>query len=209
MKKKFFILALLLHGFLFSVSAQNMREIFIGMPDSIIPLMSRTNREDCADFIDAGMKACVTNRLDGKSEMLQLTSDYLKIKMSECSFLQMKLLPMTSGDTVVCVINTLCAEACDSRIRFFTKDWADVSGISSFFKKPMIEDFFSDKDSLERKMQISDMYLVEFVLSPLNDELLAKYTMPAYMTKEDSIFIAKSLCDIKYIWNGKTYEKSK
>ena len=42
--------------------AQNMKSVFIAMPDSITPLLSQVNKEDCVDFLDSNMKAEVTNR---------------------------------------------------------------------------------------------------------------------------------------------------
>ena len=45
--------------------AQNMRSVFISMPDSITPLLTKVNKEDCVDFLDSNMKAEVKNRFDG------------------------------------------------------------------------------------------------------------------------------------------------
>ena len=73
------------------VSAQSMRTLFVEMPDSIMPLLTKNNREDCVDFIDAGMQARVTNRLDSKSELLKFTPDYLLLKTSSSGSMQMKM----------------------------------------------------------------------------------------------------------------------
>ena len=35
-----------------SASAQNMRSVFIAMPDSITPLLTKVNKEDFVDFLD-------------------------------------------------------------------------------------------------------------------------------------------------------------
>ena len=40
-----------------SVSAQDMKSVFIAMPDSITPLLTKVNKEDCVDFLDSNMKA--------------------------------------------------------------------------------------------------------------------------------------------------------
>ena len=49
MKKYITILLLMLAAL--PVAAQNMRTLFVGMPDSIVPLLTPTNRADCVDFI--------------------------------------------------------------------------------------------------------------------------------------------------------------
>lgn len=206
MKKYIYILSLLTYLFTSPAKAQEMRTIFIEMPDSVIPLLTHSNRADCVDFLDAKMRARVTNRLDGHSELLQLTTDYLKMQLTDHTSLQMKLLPRTSGDTIICMIKTVCAEACDSRIQFYTKKWQQISPCTKLFKKPRIKDFFTNDNSLEKILRIADMYLVELTLSPLQTTIKANYTMPAYMSHEDSTFVTKSMHPIEYQWTGKRFE---
>ena len=66
--KKLLVLIILCSGCLsFSLSAQDMRSIFLNAPDEIFPLLTKSYRADLVDYIDAGMTAKVTNRLDGTS----------------------------------------------------------------------------------------------------------------------------------------------
>lgn len=205
MKKILFILVSFILMSTTNMVAQNIRTLFIEMPDSIQPLLTATNRADCVDFLDAGMKARITNRLDGEAELLQLTEDYLRIKISKYSEMQMKLLPCTSGDTILGVINTVCAEVCDSRMHFYTKNWEEIKPLKSFFKRPILKEFFIDDDSLSKRMSISDMYVVELTFSPTDYNLSARYTIPSYLSPEDSIFLTKGMHNIEYRWNGKKF----
>ena len=208
MRKIVYILIFLAFAFVAQTNAQEMRSIFVEMPDSIIPLLTQNNRADCVDFLDAKMKARVTNRLDGHSELLQLTPDYLKMKLTGHSYLQMKLLPRSTGDTIICMINTVCAEACDSRIHFYTKKWQEIKA-AELFKKPRTKEFFAADGSLEKILQIADIYLVELTLTPSTTTLQATYTMPAYMSRNDSAFVTKTMHPINYIWTGKAFERTK
>ena len=185
------------------VAAQDMRAVFLGMPDSIIPLLTENNRADCVDFVDAGMRAQVTNRLGGKSELLKLTGDYLRMKTSSHSIFEMKLLPRTVGDTLLCVVRSVCAEACNSRVSFYTKEWKECKDVP--FEYPALKSFFNAGDSLGKVLDIADIYLVELRLSPTAGELEASYTMPAYMSKDDSLFVTKYLRKITYRWDGKGF----
>ena len=207
MRKLAYILTLML-ALATQANAQEMRTIFTEMPDSIIPLLTYSNRADCVDFLDAKMKARVTNRLDGQSELLQLTPDYLKMKLTKHTQLQMKLLPRSSGDTIICMVNTVCAEANDSRIRFYTKEWKEITPATKMFKKPLTREFFAAGDSLEKILKIADIYLVELTLAPESTTRQANYTMPAYMTRSDSAFVTKSMRPINDRWTGKTFEKT-
>ena len=125
------------------------------------------------------------------------------------TLLQMKLLPRSSGDTIICMVNTACAEARDSRIRFYTKKWQEIKPVTELFKKPMIKNFFATNDSLEKILRVADMYLVELILSPSETTMQANYTMPAYMSRTDSIFVTKSMHPIVYRWTGKAFELNK
>lgn len=207
MRKCVYILIFFL-AFVPAVRAQEMRTVFVGMPDSIQPVLTADNRADCVDFLDAGMSARVSNRLEGKSELLQLTADYLRMKITTNSEMQMKLLPCASGDTLICMVNTVCAEARDSRIRFYTKKWLEVKNIGKIFLRPSIMDFFPIDTLLEKKMEIADIELIEYILSPAEPTLTARYTMPSYMSRKDSAFVAKGMHDIVFRWNGKAFGKS-
>ena len=187
------------------VEAQNMRTLFLEMPDSIAPLLTRTNRADCVDFLEAGMKAEVTNLLDGRSSLQKLTPDYLKMKTTSHSEMQMNLLPRSGGDTIICIINTVRAEAADSRIRFYDKEWKELKPTSKFFTAPAIKEFFTVNERSDKRLLMADIYLVELILSPDATTLQAKYTMPAYMSGADSAFVAGGMHDIKYHWNGKKF----
>ena len=67
MRKVLLIVVSVLCGI--SASAQDMKSVFIAMPDSITPLVTKVNKEDCVDFLDSNMKAEVKNRFDGTAEM--------------------------------------------------------------------------------------------------------------------------------------------
>ena len=49
MKKTLFVIGMLLCGL--SLYAQDMKTLFIAMPDSVAPLLTKVNREDCVDSV--------------------------------------------------------------------------------------------------------------------------------------------------------------
>ena len=70
------------------------------MPDSLVPYLTANNRLDLMDFMDAKMKAAVTNRLEGQTEMTFLSDDSLSIRMSNALTIEMKT---QQADTVTVV----------------------------------------------------------------------------------------------------------
>ena len=171
-----------------SLMAQDMKTVFIAMPDSIIPLLTKVNREDCVDFLDSNMKAQVKNRFDNQAELKMLTEDYLQMQFTEVSTLEMKLLPLNDSVKVICFVKTLCASVCDSEVRFYTTDWQEADA-SKYMRLPSEEAFYLPKDSVDDAYQAirekADMYLLRLSLMPDKTALSLEYTTPSYFNKED------------------------
>lgn len=115
-----------------SVSAQDdlLRKLFILTPDSILPTLSTTNRLDMMDFMDAKMRAEVTNTLSGTSEMTALTGDSLSIRMSEVLRVDMLLREAKeeadSSHQVICVVRTYLLPSTSGQeqvVSYFSVKW--------------------------------------------------------------------------------------
>lgn len=171
-----------------SVFGQDMKTVFVAMPDSLTPLLTKVNKEDCIDFLASNMKAEVKNRFDKPAEMKVLTEDYMQLQMTENSTLEMKLLPLNDSVKVVCMVKTVCASACDSNIHFYSSDWKEELSSADFLQKPSQDAFFlqagpaSEEYVLARKT--ADVNLMKAVLSKEDATLTFIYTTPDYMNKE-------------------------
>ena len=112
-------------------SAQDLiiRDVFKQMPDSLMPYLTLNNRLDFIDFIDSGMKAEVTNRLAGTSEMTALTDDSLSIRMSDGLRVDLLLMtldqPVDSVRQVVAFVETFLTDSLygESTCRVYSTDW--------------------------------------------------------------------------------------
>ena len=172
-----------------SATAQNMKSVFVSMPDSIAPLLTQTNKEDCIDFLDSNMKAVVKNRFGNEAEMKALTENYALMQTSPVGTLEMKLLPLNDSTNVVCMVKTVCASACDSEVHFYTSDWSKKLDAKNFLQTPEADAFFlpndtlTDEDALIRKK--ADMHLMKVSLSKDDASLTYIYSTPDYLNKED------------------------
>ncbi len=110
-----------------SEAQTKMRDVFLQMPDSLLPYLTENNRLDFIDFIDSGMKAVVTNELGGKSEMLSLTDTALVLQVSPAMKVDMRLMPVSvavdSCSQVVCMITTYGNAAPESKIEVYSTLW--------------------------------------------------------------------------------------
>ena len=105
-------------------SAQNMKDIIRNMPDSITPLLTKNNRLDFIDYLDAAQKAEEKNRLGGTSEMTKLTATRAVIRMSKSSTWDFKLLN-ASAEPTLGIITTVQSDSTTftSIIRYYNLDW--------------------------------------------------------------------------------------
>ena len=116
------------------LSAQDlkMRDVFKLMPDSLMPYLTQNDRLDFIDFLDSGMKAIVTNRLTGTSEMTALTDDSLSIHMSDGLRVDLLLMtldePVDTVRQVVVFVETFLTDSLygESTCRIYSADWQRV-----------------------------------------------------------------------------------
>ncbi|MDE5709651.1 DUF3256 family protein [uncultured Bacteroides sp.] len=212
MIKRLTILISFLMGAVVALQAQEAKACFKSMPDSLCPLLSAVNRADFIDFLESKMKAEVTNNFGGKSEMTELTSDYLHVKMTPQSTWQMKLLAVSDTAKVICVVSTACAPACDSHIRFYTTDWAALPVSSYLPVLPTMNDFIAESaDSVhtygyQDACRQADMLLMKADLSAKEATLTFTFTTIDYMNKEAAEklrpFVRRP---VVYTWDGKSF----
>lgn len=172
-----------------SVMAQNMKSVFVAMPDSVTPLLTKVNREDCIDFLDSNMKAVVKNRFGNVAEMKVLTDDYVLMQTSEVGTLEMKLLPLADSTKVICMVKTVNVPVADSSVRFYTSDWSQQLDVKEFLQLPSMDAFFLPNDSLKDEAILTrkkaDMHLMKAQLSKEDTSLTFTYTTPDYLNEED------------------------
>lgn len=108
-------------------------ELFKAMPDSLMPLLTTNNRLDMIDFMDAGMKARVTNLLNGESEMTCLTADSLTIRMSGSMDVSLYLQP--TSETIDGYKQIICMKSIyriastkdpDESFHYFSVNWRPI-----------------------------------------------------------------------------------
>lgn len=187
MKKLIYLF--LVWGCTLSVAAQDMKKVFIAMPDSLTPLLTKVNKEDCIDFLASNMKAEIKNRFDKSSEMKVLTEDYLQMQMTENSTLEMKLFPVNDSVKIVCMVKTVCSSACDSEIRFYDISWKKEFPKSDYLQLPAPQTFYLPTDTVSSEVELikrkADMHVMKAVLSKDDSSLSFIYTTPEYLNQED------------------------
>ena len=144
MKKVLLVLLTLCFSMGSRAQEKTMAELFKVMPDSLLPYLTTNNRLDMIDFMEANMKAEVTNLLDGKSEMTALAPDSLSIRMNSVLRIDMKVArvaePVDSNTQIIRVIRTytLNENQTERIVDVYSSVWRKLSSVieqSSLLKR--------------------------------------------------------------------------
>ncbi len=211
MKWRITLWALLCGGISLSAQAvEPIAEKFTTMPDSLILTLEGNRRLDLIDLFRAGQTATATNRLGGNSSLTQLQDSLLSLDLSTQSRLSMRLLPYRGGETLLALVNTVCAPACDSRIRFFTPNWEELPA-SKQIRHIGLDEFLQFPDSLPRaeqeelKQQVN-IRLLEYTFTPTG-QLQVAPSWEEYLDKEAYERIQPYLRDNLILhWDGAQFK---
>lgn len=198
-----------------SVEAQRVSSFFIIMPDELLPQIETNRRKDMIDLFQHSQKGGITNSLGGTSDVTALSDNYISVGLSSSSTMQIKLLPLKGKEeTVIAVVNTVCAPACDSRIDFYDTNWKPLDR-KDFIILPDNRDFLSDdeksNENANEMVQRVDISLMRYDFCEGNDNLQITYTIDEYMPEEMYKQIKPYLrvSSLEYVWDGNHFKKEK
>lgn len=153
---------LILHSFLFSfhfaVAQTRIRDIYAEAPDSIFPLLTKNNRLDQIDFRENNMQAVVKNKFDDRVELQVLTDQYLLLRLSAHSTVEMRLL----SDSTFCMVQTYSGSAPDSRVHLFDSSWHELP---QTVQRPAVDDFLSEDIDTDVRLSLQALPLIKASLS--------------------------------------------
>lgn len=210
MKRK--ITAMLLCLCAASAAGQDMKSVFVNIPDIYIPQLEIAWRKDIADLFLSGKEARLQNTMNGTSRLLNLTADYLRIQTTERTTVDMKLLPLVNDTYIICMITTVAGPAPDSRIEFYTTEWKPLDGSSIFTPMPVDgfirADADRDSDDFKDAMACLDIDLIRYSLNPGDNNLAAEYTTPLYLSSMERTKVMAFLKEEPrvYVWKKGFFE---
>lgn len=192
---------------LVAARAADLRTLFVGMPDSIMPTMTKSERMDFLDYMDSGMRARVRNKLGGESVMTAFSDRSLTVMTSQSGRVEMVLFPLKNGENLICIIKTVTARYEDSRIQFYSEDWKSVP-VEELIELPGFDDYLTKKalssDSLDvfKKMSMLRLQSVAAVDGGLEFRYSSLEDLGEEAERYKSWFKPEPL---RYIWNGKKF----
>ncbi len=195
-----------------SIDAQSftMKDAFLSMPDSILPLLTANNRKDMVDFMANNMEARVRDRLDNHAELKVLRDTYLSAEMTPNSCIEMKLLHTRDSVALIALIRTVKAPASDSQIEFYNSNWQRLSWIE--FPRSEVSEFWSEapdsiaSDARYAQQSLNDLCMME--IKALPEDPVFEVTLQISELAEKEKDAAKQLVHpIRYVWTGSEFRK--
>lgn len=189
--------------------AEDIRSLFINMPDTIMPALTRSERLDFLDYMDSGMRARVNNKLGGESTMTAFSDRMLTVMTSRSARMDMVLFSRKDGSNLICLIRTVTARYDDSSIMFYNEDWTPVE-TKSLIKLPRFDDYLTKaalkQDSIDAFRRKSILRLQS--VSAVDDCLEFRYTSLDYIGEDAERYRSWLKPEpLRYLWNGKKFKR--
>jgi hypothetical protein len=201
------VVGLLIH---FNSQAEEIAGYFLSMPAKLsLPLDANKKKELILAYNESSA-AAITNLLNDTVTLQQLTGNYLSLQ-SGIAQTEIALLTMTNHSQIICLIHTVCAPVCDSRIHFYTTGWEKLN-TADFFVPEKASAFFRDTADEAAKLLInsllSDISFMQYHIDPDDLSLIQTYLTPQYTDKETAQQIVPHLKQTARIfrWTTNRYE---
>lgn len=197
-----------------AVQAKSLRELWVSMPDSLVPVLTQNMRVEFTELQDMKVKAEVTTSLGDTSVMDTLTNDFMQIRLSRVCTLRLKKLPQTGGDSIICMVRTLAAPEKESEVMFFDQQWQqlemthcfdgeDIQGVcESLLQRP-------DTMSVSRFEELKAMIeprMMSALLMQHENAIAFRLALPL-LSAEDKKLINAIKVQRKFNWNGKIFKE--
>ena len=177
------------------------------MPSEFLPGLSDGNKTML--LVDTGQSA-VPYPL-GEIKKTKHTSDHLLLQTSAIGTTELKLLPVATDSVIICVINTVCGDACDSRIDFYTIGWEKID--ASSLLPPISGEIFFDSSLKNRKdykyaVSLPGIYPVSATFNDDEPHLLLKFHYEEHLTKQQVDEITPFLKSQPVVlhWDGHSFK---
>lgn len=181
------------------VSAQSLREVWIEMPDSILPYLSKSQRTELADYVEMKAEPAVLSTFGDSVRIERMTNNYLLLKANEATRLEIKLL----DNNTLALVQTWMAPAAESKLRLFNLQWQPKEAVVDYKVNIVKPDSMSDEDFADLKTLMSPR-LKEYRLSADNNSLSVSWNYPL-LSKKDVKRVTEILKSQVLNWTGKDF----
>lgn len=194
---------------------KTMREVWVTMPDSIVPYLNHELRVALADYWDMGAEAKVKNLLKNETRLVKMADDYMELRLNGNTDAAIKLLAADDSTYIICMVRTMKAPAEASRVEFYSEGWQALQGsfgLPTDGDADVLKRMFTEAgDSIgaerfDRLCGMIEPVMMSARLSEGDDTIVFGLSLPLLTAKERDE-VAPVLRQRKFRWDGKTFKK--
>ncbi|MDD2511770.1 MAG: DUF3256 family protein [Proteiniphilum sp.] len=167
-----------------TASGQSINDLFRSMPSELLPGVSEGNKTML--LVDTG-NTSVPYAL-GKIRKIRHSNDFLQIRTSAAGDTQLKMLPLMQDSLIICLIQTVCADGCDSHLSFFTTQWQQLDPnrfLPDLSAKFSFNSFPKNSENDKYAVSLPDFYPISARFSTESTDLMLKLHYSERMTGEE------------------------
>ena len=187
-----------------TMMAQQVCKMWVSMPASVAGALEKSGRQELLDLKQMKKTVAIAGPLGEKCSIDTLTADFLSVRMNDVYTLQMKMLPTSSGDSLLCLVQTYAGPQPESRIAFYSPDWKALSMPQMHLDVDLQRPDTMSEGDFNKLQALFDPKLISFSLSPSTAELVVTLS-PAAISEEGKANIKRLNLQNKLNWNGKTF----
>ena len=180
------------------MQARTVGDIFVASTDDALNVIPQNDRAEMLAYLrEAGRVVPTETAYGEEAVLLRATDNYLKVRMSCASQIEMLMLTH-KRDTVVLVVQTVETPAPDSRIMAIDTEGAPLP-LESVFKEPQMKDFVrvtkGTKKKREDVLKSVRFPLISYTINDAAMTLTARQNLKDFMSADDYAEIAPYLTD--------------
>lgn len=186
-------------------------DYFITCPVSPLDILTQDMREKLVNLKVSGEESKVLNSVYTLSELDTLTTDYMKITLTDVSTLTINKF-VKKKETILMTVYTIGGEgrAADSDIEFYDSHWHPLK-TKDLWETPEIEDFLEkgtdDKVDLKHIAQLIPFPTFQLIPSPDGKSVAVTLTVGVFLSEEAKEELKPYLVrDREWVWDGKKFK---
>lgn len=189
-------------------------DVFVNLPLKTLEIIDRSRRLDMLDYYAADSIYKAPNGMEGYSELVKVTPDFLEVQITPVTEMQILILPkIREKEAAAVVLYTINGEgqAADTDVSFFDTSLKELPR-KKYLEYPEILDFFDvpDKETRDRIEELVPFPTIEFRAVPGSTDLTATLTVGEFLGRENYDFIKKYMKkELIFRYDGKKYKLDK
>lgn len=188
-----------------SAVAQDMKTLWMEMPDSMVPYLDKDARRNLVDDGNGG--ATVRNLLGDTTKLDTLTANFMQVKLNQAVTLQLKKLKANDGTDRIAVVRTYGAPEKESTVSVYNSAWEEVEKV---VLQPITASLIQKTDSMQTEVYEELTRQMPFImpvatLSPSQPTLTVTLSTPL-VDREKRKDIRGLIVQKDLKWNGVSFK---